>query len=480
MHSRIRKQAGLSIIELMITMSLLLLLLFLMDELFRDTSAVISRGIQTTKIIATTRSASEQIKADAEEMIGPDDEGYIVIIQERRNGFMRDPKTLVETPVQGLRSDQLVFIRNAAGLRSMTPQGDDGFGSDFIGTNYAKVWYGHVLRTLPNGARAGVTANHYLGGSQSGLDRIASDYILGRQALLFNPANSAASDITVQQMVTSGVTPAPTYTFDPYFVSVVTNPISPSPTPAKVHMGLTDVCYLEYAPPLNSSYFSFRLSSPAFTIAQQNNYYYFTAAHSNADWRPRVNTHPDSTATNFAASNIAQAHPIFAPNCSEFIIDFAADLDADGEIDNVYGGNDNSYPNQIFWYDGLSPVQPNLGDASLPGGKNWQEQPSPLDATVLPLPYIADKSNNDYKVFIFRVNDDEPFTAAGTGHSYWPYLIRIRYRLHDTKGKLDSNDPNSGRDGRDNDGDGLIDSADIDEDKISGRWYEHIIHVPRP
>ena len=91
-------------------------------------------------------------------------------------------------------------------------------------------------------------------------------------------------------------------------------------------------------------------------------------------------------------------------------------------------------------------------------------------------------NNADKKIFVFRVNDDTAFSSAGNPVSTWPYLIRIRYRLHDTRGRMTSNYRAALTDGIDNDGDGAIDAADAqnDEDKISGRWFERIITVNRP
>ena len=87
----------------------------------------------------------------------------------------------------------------------------------------------------------------------------------------------------------------------------------------------------------------------------------------------------------------------------------------------------------------------------------------------------------DQNIFIFRVDDDTAHPGpVGTAinNSSWPYLIRIRYRLHDTRGRLESNYRDAIRDGIDNDGDGTTDEAD--EERISGRWFERIISVPRP
>ena len=44
-------------------------------------------------------------------------------------------------------------------------------------------------------------------------------------------------------------------------------------------------------------------------------------------------------------------------------------------------------------------------------------------------------------------------------NSTWPYLIRIRYRLHDSRGSLQSN---------------------LNGNTVLGKWFEQIIKVNRP
>lgn len=483
MPQHTRQQAGYTIMELITAMGIILLLLFLTSQLFQSTSLVAQRGMQTSKVIATARILNEQIAADAGKMVGPTRStssvgGFLIITQERlTNGGtgvkMIDPQTIAETSVEQIRSDQLTFIRNATGLRSTTPQNSSTYRSNLTGVSgdVAKVWYGHAKRTEPDGTRTGTTANHYLGGSSAGIDRIANNLIFGRQAMLFNPTDrSTGNKIST---ATGSYIHATSSDFN--------SPVSGStgaPSPAATYMGLTDVTIQNYGSGIGTSAIPGTLlynltDTTALTAANHNTNYLAQQYPSNAD-RLHVNPKPNPGDTSYAPWSFAQTHAILAQSCSEIEITFAADLNGDGQIDTQFGGQSPTTGAPIWWYDGIT--QPNLGVT--PAGQ-WENQ------ATIPQPYFSGSSNANKKVYIFRVDDGTAYnsTAGGTqAHSYWPYLIRIRYRLHDTRGRLTSNDPNSLRDRIDNDGDGITDlvNGDNDEDKISGRWVENIIKVNRP
>lgn len=457
------RQHGFTIVELLVTMTILGLMLFLVNQLFNDTSRAVTTSVQVSKTVAASRSINEQLTIDAAAMIGPDSDlnnegGYIVIIQERLPDVaMLNPQTLGEVPNPvDLRIDQILFIRDAEGLKSMTPSGPNSYGTDIVGEagDRAKVWYGHGQRVLANGQRRTLTlANAQLGGANAQLDRVGSDFILCRQAMLFNPSSLDTTNDT--------------YTDTALNFSTVRNPGTGAPVPPRSYCGLTDVTVQDYRDLLT-----------VLTDGTNDDNQYRNTAYYALNDRLSVNPSPSVDDTDYASWAIAQGHPILAPNCSEMIIDFAADLDGDGQIDTAFGGQGGANA-PVWWYDGIE--QPFMGSAANNG--TWEAQAG------LVQPQIVDNAN--FQQFIFRVNDDVSFDdaggtvgSAGTAHSYWPYLIRIRYRLHDTRGRLTSNYADALRDGLDNDGDGNPDvnggGTDVDEDRISGRWFERIIRVPRP
>jgi prepilin-type N-terminal cleavage/methylation domain-containing protein len=461
-----KRHHGFTIVELIVTMSILGLMLFLVNQLFNDTSVAVTTSVQTSKTIAASRSINEQLTADMDAMIGPgltNDGGYIVIIQQRlANVKMIEPQTLTETTANQLRSDQIVFIRDGEGLKSMTPATASSYGSNFAGMpgDRAKVWYGHAMRTLPNGQpRTGTNTN--LGEASAKLDRIGSNFILGRQAMLFNPTNSATGNTL------SAATAGFTYAANGYYGSNVNG--ADGYTSPTTYKGLTDITLQDYGPAATAGTLLYQLSDTSTLTVANHTTNYINTSYPVAANRLRVNTAPDVTATNYASWAIAQGHAILAQGCSEIIIDFAADLNGNGRIDRQFGGGTDDR-GAIWWYDGLR--QSFMGDATNNG--TWVQQ------TGLVQPQVDDSANR--QAFIFRVGDDNSFEdaggtvgTAGTAHSYWPYLIRIRYRLHDSRGRLTGN---YNEVNVDNDGDGTVDEAG--DDKISGRWFERIIAVPRP
>ena len=62
--------------------------------------------------------------------------------------------------------------------------------------------------------------------------------------------------------------------------------------------------------------------------------------------------------------------------------------------------------------------------------------------------------------------------------SDWPKLIRMRLRLHDSRGEIASSTEEFLLNGRDDDGDGVVDNPG--EGTMSGVWYEFIMAVPYP
>ncbi|MCG8508996.1 MAG: hypothetical protein MI741_07180, partial [Rhodospirillales bacterium] len=56
--------------------------------------------------------------------------------------------------------------------------------------------------------------------------------------------------------------------------------------------------------------------------------------------------------------------------------------------------------------------------------------------------------------------------------SFWPYLIRVRYRIHDTRGEIGS--------GGENTGTGVTVENVRTKWVTTGMWFEHILPVNRP
>ena len=184
-----------------------------------------------------------------------------------------------------------------------------------------------------------------------------------------------------------------------------------------------------------------------------------------------ANDSPQLIANNIygiASWQIAQQHPIFMAHCSDFIVEFAADISTGtGTTVNPDGQIDVDNNDQIKWYsywfnnpaqgkrNPVNPTGPAL--AYDPDEPTVYEPPTgwaPYDNSVS-APHNANASG----AFVFQHDDAEPWNKAtpnpGTV-SKWPYLIRIRYRMHDGRGVIESG---------------------VNQ---HGMWFEHVIKVNRP
>lgn len=493
-------RGGFTIIELMVAVSVLSLMLFLINTLFFQTTQAVSTGVRTSALLANARATNDRIIRDASTMLGPNASnpvpeggGYIVIINKEVQApvLRRDGTTVIET----FRVDQIAYMASATApdsrvkrFRATAPRNFAAFGSDFT-SPYAIVRYAHGLRTSRNGsppthAELGGTPatggtpeeNTKNWGRDAGLDRLANDWMLGRQSVLFAPTDSNGNGINAGA--------GDWHTNLPWSTEVVQNsggnlmfqgqcdvtiipPAGPNPGP---NPGFTDSAL----DPNNAG-----LTPVGITT----NYLGLTSVFV----RQQLNPIPDNPATNFDAPLIGQTHAVFAPNCSDFIIQFAADVNNDGEIDRVgpNGLNDGTFLNgdPIFWYD-MDSIDQLDGNYDGNVGDLWAT--TDWTGTTVPSPYVdVTGTAHGQHAFIFRYEDDQAYTETTPGNgdvdnSKWPYMIRIRYRLHDAPGKLESNATSRLFDNKNNDpgNDGAIDEQD--EAVVSGRYFETIIRVPRP
>lgn len=200
------RRSGFTLIELLVAVSVLALMILLANRIFLDTRRVVSRGLQTSQIIAQERAISDPLLKDAQAMRfaetgdGANPPGFLLIVQdlivpadattgvkfppaEGEIGTVQDWTTDQlgnglsnpnERFANAIRSDQLVFFRDAQNLPSVTPGTSTDVGSLAQAKN-ARVWYGHVSPPAASGSSIEV--------GQPGND-IATDLVLGRQVLL--------------------------------------------------------------------------------------------------------------------------------------------------------------------------------------------------------------------------------------------------------------------------------------------------------
>jgi len=350
-----------------------------------------------------------------------------------------------------------VFIRDASDLEPLTGSSPSSLsaGSD---ATAARVWYGHVARTNPDGSDAGNNL----------ATTPAANWILGRQALFLEQTTGAGRHINGGVFDAEG-TP-----------STAPSSTAPSDQLRLMYMGTSDIAYFGLDSPTTHGCIvgnaadgsdedpENRLRDVDGATFTNNQYVRRAYDYTYGAQRLRVNPTPNSR--RFYTWEVAQLHPYFAGHVSEFIVDFAADISpADGEVDRVTPG-DRTVKWYSYWFN--NPTQ-NRRDPDNPSNT------IPYDDT-LPLTYEPPAS---YEIGVGGPYDTEPrWDSNDSGDAEgadallphgdgafvwrhdatdpgkpdnWPHMLRIRYRVHDPQGKL------AGKDG------------DL------GRWFQQIVKVER-
>lgn len=502
LHKTQTRRRAFTIIEMLIAIAIVLAALGMITHLFNNTSEIVALSMNTSQVINNARTISEQFDEDLANMVGPSAGGILVIVNHEvgdwdRDGVMRlgdangsnsvevnenegvpmldhplpaegvfkEGTKLKFSPVRrGVRSDQLMFIRSPSDgdlvMRSITPATlSDGLSgvpnaTFTVGATYARVWYGHAQRVLPDGADPNATLG--TGDITSGdlaLNRFGTNWILGRQALMLIP-NDAPPDPSIWNTTIhvsslnhnavlqgiSGVVPSQFNTLykgttdlaNVALASVVGGPVSLS-GPGGGPLLPPDEAAADYKVKVYNMLF--------------------------VNERMRVNPAPKTSALNNYL--IAQTHPFLAGNVSDFVVEFAADLNADGLIDRDQFGNVLWYSHHGGWDSGYA-----LGEARFttrgPSAGPWgATYPNPIYDTSLTLtdlpPYVDG-------AFMWRANRRDP--SDNLAQAFWPYMVRLRFRLHDAKGRIN----------------GETDPRDLPNDLFdngTGRWFEVIARVPR-
>lgn len=453
-HTHKHNPAAFTIMELMVSIAIVSFMLFLINRIFFDTAEAVSRGIATSKIIANTRTVGEQLDVDISALIGPGSfvsgtathpetnaAGFMIIVNKKftntqyRDGRSRDGIADTTRPV---RSDQLCFIAKTNAELSTSPittpltaKSLTSFTSS-SSAKYARIWYGHVRQIDSNG-----NLGNTLGGTADSPDKYATDWVLGRQALFLDDSVDSTDiynnyDNTFWRTLnTSSATKLEFYyaKSDILNVSLIQG-TSPGSGKSSV-FGIIDQ--------LEDARLSGGTSRGTYKdlLYAPNKFFVFYGPVSTGDLLSTL-TIPSIDALSRDA--IAQMHPYFMNNVSDFIVEFAGDYNASGApIDVDVSGN-------IQWY--------GLDNGTVPGSifedaTGSSDKPYKLDSGTGGIGTLADE------VYIFRHDD----TAN------WPKMLRIRYRLHDPKGDLLGT--------ADEDDNGII-----DDEGQPGKWFEVIIQVP--
>ena len=534
-----RPQRAFTITELLVSVAVTVVMLFLINEIFSRTSRAVRKGVAKSDIIGSSRAVSDQIDRDFRLMLGPngspeagdltgdDSGGILVIVQKRistpgqpalnyastgltgvefekpgRGGDATDEIRRGDSVYRPVRSDQLVFIRfrdqgeypiAPHSINSFTSHNDDGLA------RYQRVWYGHVSRTNLDGSNFDTNVgadviqpdgeDAHLG-NRGGPERFGTAWILARQSLFLGEDTD----------FNAGEPQPPAYYANGAWVNA---PVIGSGAPAGMrylYMGLTDYAYCSLDDPAHDTgcivgathagvthpILSADYDEPTYRFSALHNYTY-------AAKRLRTNPRPDTNSANLESWQIAQMHPVFMEHVSDFIVEFAADLfedddygtlKPDGHIDHEEfsptGAEDFTDVNgraykyrggNIRWY-----THENF--ANVPKSDNF-DSTKPATYPIYPglgmqgfLPYhIAGVSlPHADAAFVWRHDDNRDvhdedsdenttegkWTQSDENPSYWPYLLRIRYRMHDKRGLVASGE------------------------NQHGMWFEQIVFVQRP
>lgn len=628
--SRPARPQGFTLMEVLVAMTITLAVLFAAMWIFSSTHAMVKSGLEKSEISSGVAYFDTHLREDVKGFVGPIPQkaltgspsadlegGALIIVPGMREGMIPDASGVLRR-VDKLRCDQMVFFygvnspalpssatalprimttMNPAAKDTQDVNGNGDTGEPAL-SGQARIWYGHVRR---------------LGGEETAVDpasgksyEVAHHWILGRQAMLLLPP--AAGVLQCDSLLPTMAADTATYGDKSggnnlnalqLFANTArgmagtrapNDPLASASAPNQYKglLGAADKLYLDMLIPGGS------------------------AAHCNDDGadrlhessQPLINTMPLADGK-LTAGDLFASHMQAVPNCSECIIQFAADLDKDGKVDTESDGNGGQ---RIIWYprdaevfnpgaglgipgpfvfraddwqsrtvrypykqDGRcytnkygdqfpypwSPVgkafsgyyydmlyneawrvaangngrlyrwpavyadpnsapdtatvhgghSTNFGDGLDPGWNGTDHGSTTTDnPTVLPgdLPFtdapkisphtgpystdfggalVGNGVAGDEMTAYAQLLTDYPQDAdAGWRQrvSDWPWMIRIRLRVHDASGKCVTHNDDLPANGRDDDGNGKVDDADGREGRASGYWSEHIFAVPRP
>lgn len=581
-----------TLIETITALSILLVMLGLVNFIFRDAQRAVNLGLETGEVIGAQRGITSQFQRDFEQMIGPHQGripdnarsgGFLIITQKYISDDAGPPNTPatnaaanngridvgdgegleVQLPTNNsgqnsgrnterrlVRSDQIAFVRTRGTDQPTGPALDNTFTSRIFPestgrtSSAIRMWYGHGLRTNDDGSDQTQGRLNRLGAAGSPNEN-PLEWILARQALFLDDTVQGSAIETAP----STRTPAGVYADSPNPLAGVSGYSAAGL--ANLNVGAVNVLHglTDY------SYFAFEDGdgdmmattdrhpvgalvegggNPTETLRRVGglpgdvdlDQYHRRAIRNNVYFRNndrlRVNPTPPFNTTsvggNYQAWQIAQTLPILAEGVSDFVVEFAADmygggaggvneatpapspyapdgqvdLDQDGRIAWYAFGNISNPPAPAPATGTLDPLK---GPRTFPPATDYRPTSAAgfLPTTAVTGAFVWRHDTFDpgeYDIgtgtwspqFSGSFSDATPPIAGvpalndeDSRFCDWPYLIRIRYRLHDARGQLASGqqvfiDLNGNDD--------LDDGEPVDS--RNGIWFEQILPVNRP
>ncbi|WP_432800267.1 PulJ/GspJ family protein [Poriferisphaera sp. WC338] len=480
------KNQAFTLVELLVSIAIMSFVILVIHQLFNEVTTTVRRGKQTGEIIQRARAINDQIKLDSEfgailgnstisasppnwatpftppynvevwesRMLGPwgdittastaaNNGGFLIIINKQQNAPLTfaDAEDGTTTPI---RSDQLLFFASNkvadSKLPALAPANDntyEGSMHNAESSDIVRIWYGHVPQTHEDGSFNPATDN--LGTITSGNpNTVASEWIFGRQVLhLADPSKTPVGRRTRKTQILGGAVTNPGI--------LATSPVlgDADVSGKLLHDGVIDVAEATMADVVgtSNSYIDSIVtgnmsSSPddyADKLLQPGTSFMFN--------HERLITTTNPFETTLRTVDLAPSHNFFMGGVSDFVIEWAGDLytagtnpstataiNSDGMIDRLDNG-------QVIWYSHIpnnpiqdaanyDPNQPLVYRPATEFGPGREYTPYYTGANLGP---YADAA------FVFA-NATSGYYENGTDKAHWPWMIRIRYRLHDRGG----------------------------------------------
>lgn len=418
---------GFTIVELLIALAVTVVVMTLIGKLFSDTARAVSQGAAMSQILAANRAVSDQIERDADAMISPNDGGFLVIINQAIGDWNNDGILAGDTDGNGIvdprQGETPTPANDPEGVAMFLQQGGEArrlVRSDqlvFIRkaedleplapseTNaFNNPHHGSYARMWYGHARrtlpTGLDTGDLGVNTTGNLNRVGTNWILGRQAMVLADSVTGA-DIYANGNNAAYNAPIPAFSGNPGAAYLF------------MYVGLSDLSNV----PLNAITGSSGVLSGNLTDSA-----YKTAVYNYTFLTQRLRVNPSPQGTGFESWRVGQMHAALAENVSDFVVEFAVDEDKDGNLEIDGSGN-------ITWFSLANP---------------------PSQAA-----YVHNANH-------VQTATDVRFTFRHDYPANWPYLIRVRYRLHDPQGRFEQWV-----------GDSTTGQAE------SGQWFEQIIAVKR-
>jgi Prokaryotic N-terminal methylation motif len=445
-----RRGAGVTLIEMMVALAITTFVILVVNKLFNEVITTVGRGTQAGEILQRSRALDEQLATETElqlsggkdpseagdwwgRMVGPagrdstEPGGFLVVVQRR----IPTPLTIEDAIVGNtrlVRSDQLMFIYDQTPnfdqtgkkrLPPLAPAGDGTYGGDMrnsLNADYVRMWYGHAAQLDETGTYIDDLGAYAVAGNPNA---IAQDWVLGRHALFLTDSSG-----------NPGVRPYGAHTGNAQWANITANVIN-GPSAKSMYHGMTDVADITLDNMVNAPVVG--LDAVANIMGYQGRMLSMMFAS-----RPMQTTaKPVTSATGILGTwDTAPAHTYFMGGVSDFIVEFAGDLVTgrnyatplaipvpDGELDRDPEG-------RIKWYTTLALANPDVATGDPADINSPVTYPVPLGGTGYnPFDNGTGKALAD-NAFVWQ-HDGSP------GFEKWPWMLRVRYRLHDRRGQFE-------------------------------------------